>query len=409
VQTPGMWVSAALAAGALTVQFASVDVTPDTYLPLGGYTERGEAVFQPGGDRIWARAVVLAQGGRRHAIVALDALTVPEGLADEVRRRIPPGTRLALVATHTHCAPDSQMANPRMTLGVPGIADYDRGYALWLARRVAESVRAAAAAPPREVRRLSLREADVRFNRPRRAGARPDPRAWCLYADLTPVLAGYAAHPTLFGPEEMRLTGDWPAALAGALGCPAVTGAIGDAAPDFEGDDRARRMGEAIAARLAKAPGREVWRTGETFEWTDVSEPAPPPVPHPEFEAAYSVPAPLAAIAVRRFAPPETRVSVLRAGKLAVVFVGAEPAASVGRAIEALGRRRGLARTCVVSHANGWAGYVLDPEDYDRGGYEATLSFYGRDGAKALLGACARALGQPRPPDIARELCGHSR
>ena len=37
-------------------------------------------------------------------------------------------------------------------------------------------------------------------------------------------------------------------------------------------------------------------------------------------------------------------------------------------------------------------GYILDPEDYDRGGYEATLSFYGRDQGEKVVDAGIQAL-----------------
>lgn len=33
----------------------------------------------------------------------------------------------------------------------------------------------------------------------------------------------------------------------------------------------------------------------------------------------------------------------------------------------------------MLSHTNGWAGYLLTKEEYQQGGYEATLSFYGPD------------------------------
>ncbi len=35
--------------------------------------------------------------------------------------------------------------------------------------------------------------------------------------------------------------------------------------------------------------------------------------------------------------------------------------------------------TFVVAHANDWLGYVLTPDAFRDGGYEACLSFYGAD------------------------------
>jgi hypothetical protein len=43
-------------------------------------------------------------------------------------------------------------------------------------------------------------------------------------------------------------------------------------------------------------------------------------------------------------------------------------------------------------------GYVLEPGDYDRGGYEANLAFHGRAAADRLGEGCRAALGQLRHP-----------
>ncbi|MCG9895813.1 MAG: hypothetical protein MH204_10100, partial [Fimbriimonadaceae bacterium] len=51
----------------------------------------------------------------------------------------------------------------------------------------------------------------------------------------------------------------------------------------------------------------------------------------------------------------------------------------------------------VVGHVNGWAGYMLDSEDYARGGYEATLHFYGPSLADRLV--AARRKDQTRESD----------
>jgi hypothetical protein len=52
----------------------------------------------------------------------------------------------------------------------------------------------------------------------------------------------------------------------------------------------------------------------------------------------------------------------------------------------------GFSSVLVCSHVNGWMGYILDPEDYDRGGYEATLSFYGREEGTKVVDAAVAAL-----------------
>lgn len=406
-----MLIAAALAGGALLVGTAYEPIVPDGPMPLGGYTERGDALSEPGGDVLACRVVAFRHAGHQVAVAVLDALTIPEGLADDVRGQAPPGAAVLLCATHTHCAPDSQMANPRMTLGIPGIADYDRAYARWLARRVGVAVRAALQGATVPVSRLELRTAEAPFVRGRRPGAQPDKRAWALYADGKPLLAAYSAHATLYGHEERRLRGDWPASLASRLGCAVAAGAVGDASPAAPGAtpaEQASAMAAGLELALAQARPVRVWSPGDEIAVHQEDRRLPQSRPHPGFASEYRVPEALGAIAVRRFAPPSLRVSVLRLGTLGLLFLGAEPTgAVVARAEKAL-LRAGAQHVRTVGHSGGWAGYVLEPEDYAAGGYEATLSFYGPGAADELVEA-ARAAAQPFRPAVARSLCGHNR
>lgn len=406
-----MGLAVLVACSGLLVRYAASDLTPAEGLPLGGYTERGDARGRAGGESLFVRVTVLEHGRERVAIAVLDALTVPESLAAAVRERVPPGLGLVLVATHTHCAPDSQMANARMTLSVPGIANYDRRYADTLARQVGLAVREALTAEPASAGSIVLAQASAPFGRPRRQGAKPDPRVFSLRAGGRTLLATFGAHPTLFGPEETGYRGDWPGSLAKLLDAPVATSAIGDVAPEVAGPDsetRSARMARGLADVLARARPRTVWKPGDRIALRSVEVALPKPVPHPTFAEAYGVPAPLATVAVQRFAPPSARVSILGLGKCAVVFVPAEPTVAVAARIEREVLRSGFERCVLVSHADGWAGYVLEPEDYDRGGYEATLSFYGRDGADALV-AAVKSVARSYREDIARPLSGLKR
>ncbi len=64
----------------------------------------------------------------------------------------------------------------------------------------------------------------------------------------------------------------------------------------------------------------------------------------------------------------------------------------MGRQIVEAGHKLGLSDVLVLSHCNGWMGYILDPKDYDSGGYEATLSFYGREEGEVVVKTAVKAL-----------------
>jgi hypothetical protein len=57
-------------------------------------------------------------------------------------------------------------------------------------------------------------------------------------------------------------------------------------------------------------------------------------------------------------------------------------------------RRAAPGPLLVAAHAGGWLGYLLEPEDYARGGYETCLSFHGRELAPRFVAAAAGVLGR---------------
>lgn len=380
-----------LLSASLWVSTAKVDITPSEPLPLGGYTERGARLSEPGGDHLFARAVVFTSGKTRIAMVSAEMLTIPESLVREVRRRIPSDVTLFLAATHTHSAPDSQMLNERMTFSIPGIAKFNPKWLDWYAARIAQSV-TTALGHSKPLEGLDLTERHVAANVGRRKFASPDTMLTVVwphspYRRRPPIFLEYAAHGTVLGAKNMRLSGDWPGEVASALGTPIFQGAIGDVLPFApEKDEHVALQNEAIRVLQGIGPPFEpAWSPGQPIRAVSFPISLNPVKAHPTMAKAYGVPAAFAQGIVQQFAPPFAQITAVRLGKLAIVGVPGEPTSILGREIRDAGRRMGFSSVLVCSHVNGWMGYILDPEDFDRGGYEATLSFYGREeGAKVV-------------------------
>ncbi|HEV3378771.1 MAG TPA: neutral/alkaline non-lysosomal ceramidase N-terminal domain-containing protein [Thermoleophilaceae bacterium] len=95
--------AAALRAGA-----GKADITPRTGYYLGGWT-RADRVAQGQHTRLWARALVLEQGGRKVALVAVDLFMVPGGLVkhvgDALASRGLSEQTILMSASHTHSGP----------------------------------------------------------------------------------------------------------------------------------------------------------------------------------------------------------------------------------------------------------------------------------------------------------------
>ena len=360
------------------IRLGSADITPPEPLPLGGYTARGGKVCELPGDKLEARALIFEKGGLRIALVSADLLTIPESLHDQVAKRIGPDFKLFLMATHTHCAPDSQMLNARMDLSIPGIAKFNRKWLDWYSERIAGAVLQAGRSTPLPLPSLRVSFARLPLNRGRRAMAQADSLGFRLVDGAgKPLITSYSAHAVLYGPSENHPRTDFPGFIRGARGL-FLPGTIGDMSPASTGDTPAKQVAN-FAKRFEEGPWKsETWESSPVCFCTVGIQP-PPTKAHPDFARLNNIPLPLAQSVVERFAPKSGEIMALRIGKLAIVGVPGEPTAELGRKIRSFGLGLGFRGVLTVSHCNGWMGYILGPEDYDRGGYEASLAFHGRD------------------------------
>lgn len=384
----------AVAGPADGIRRAECSLVPPETLQLGGYTERGSKTFVPGGDDLKCR--VLYFSSMESAVVSLEMLTIPESLYEAVRKRTP--GMLFMSATHTHCAPDSQMLNSRMTLNIPGIANFKQRWLDWYSDKIVGCIEAARKAPAEEIKSWSMASFNVGMNRGRRKGAVPSPLMRVLYLNGKPLLSNYSAHPVNYGPETLTLQSDWPGRLMERTGMISFPGALGDVSPNF-GDgtpaEKVDRFVTKVQGLIADPKPSQIVSLRSERGMGSTRFAAPLPVPHPNFAKTNRVPEVLAKMTVAKFAPPTMQLTYLTIGKrFAIIGVSGEPTSELGRSIETEMRKQGYPHVWVVAHVNGWAGYMLEPDDYDRGGYEAELSFYGRDERKAILNGL---LGVDRP------------
>lgn len=362
----------------LTVQMGQSDMTPTTPVALGGYTARSGKVCELPGEPLSARAAIFQSGSTRIALVSADLLTIPESLYEECKKLLPEDLFLVLVATHTHCAPDSQALNRRMDFSLPGIARFNPERLAAAAESIRTAVGKALSRPRKKLSTLRLQIGRRSLNRARREMAYPDTLAVrVLQRDGEPLITHYAAHAVLYGPAHNRPDPDFPGRIRGREGL-FLPGAIGDMSPASKGDTPAAQI-----AHFAENFEHGLWdsQEWEPFPVRTLRVPilAGPVTPNPEFARLNRIPEAFSETIVKRFAPTDGSLTLFRIGKLVVVGVPGEPTAELGRRIRSIGLGLGFRAVLTVSHCNGWMGYILTPEDYDRGGYEASLAFHGRE------------------------------
>jgi hypothetical protein len=242
---------------------ATVEITPPLGGPLWGYAARHDTPSKGVRDPLRARALVLAAGGQRVALVSLDLGRAPtrahvQAVRDRVRQEAGIDA-VFLVASHTHNGPVLELddwPNPAAP------------YAVELERKIGDAiVQAARRARPA---RVGVASRDVRFNRNRHS-ARPDAPVDRRLTALRVVDASgrviahavnFAAHPTLLPAGLHKISADYPGALAdwveGQTGAPCLflQGAAGDLSADTTRAEGPEAFGRALgreALTLARA------------------------------------------------------------------------------------------------------------------------------------------------------------
>jgi hypothetical protein len=420
--TPLFLLLLALPAGAeLRAGAAKTSITPDPKAfsyQLGGYVSALRTGKNATGvhDTCYARALVISDGTAKAAVVSLDLCYLPANVKTAVAERVKgtgiPASGLFLSATHTHSALDPLHLHSANNQPAGALATFDPRLLEWMADRIAKAVNDADAAL-RPARAGSGQMGSIGLNRNRRGEMLTDDEMTALKvvgADGKPIAAvfNYAAHPVYYGADMLHVSGDWSGAfqrqmeavLPGAVAL-FINGAEGDASANGADEGLPAERIETYSAKLG-AKARTLYETIQTEPDAKVASwaqetPLPPAKGHPLFllgSIALRATPQQAKELIERLMPPRCEVSFVRVGDLLLMGVPGEPTAAIGLAAKAAAKEQGVRRPAIVALTNGWLGYILTPEQYAAGKYEATMSFHGDQiGVKMLEGLRAGLKG----------------
>jgi neutral ceramidase len=398
VPAPPRVVEAAGGAGPLRAGAAAVPFDLPAGAPIAGFA-RWSYASEGMRDPVGARAVVLAVPGCKVALASAEVLLVPEALEAAVRARV---TDLGLdglvvAATHTHAGPGGFWEHgfaERL-----GTGPYDPRVRDLVAGAVAQAIRRAdAALAPAGVSVSRGAAADLARSR---SGGASDGRLTVVRVDGergAPVaeLAVFAAHPTILGRENRRISGDWPGRFVadGRHGVRVLLqGAVGDQSVSGPSSTAPERFAEALSARVEALPAAAPAASTElAFAAVAVGLPAPDPGAAPALlrRAARN-------LTYGAFGPT-ARVEAVRIGDLVLAAVPAEPVAAV-----AAGWRAALPRGAeIISLAGGYLGYVEEPARMSAGAGETDRTYFGPDLARRLGEAAKLAADAAARPAISR-------
>jgi Neutral/alkaline non-lysosomal ceramidase, N-terminal len=406
-------------AAELKAGVARVDLTPplELHSPLGGYGERMNRPAEGVHDRIFAKALVLSDGDKKFALVTADIVGFPPPVKPALVERLSADgwtkERIMLLASHSHTSIEMNAINPQNTFEVPQIGIYNPRVYDFVMERLAQVVQDAG----RRLVDVAIGTSSVSiegWNRNRRGGTVIDRELTVTRIDTIQgkplaVLVNFAAHPTFMSGEDMLFSGGWPGHLQRTLesligeGVTAMyyNGAEGDQSPVGRPDagsshwERAERYGRDLGIVAWKQWLQTKTAKNVAFAYHLHTIALPERTWHPDFMktggAEYGFNEKLLKEMLPRMFPAEVDSISLRLGDLLIVGIPGEMAASLGMKIKSESAKITGARHPVIGGlADEWISYMLPADEYKRGGYESSVSFYGETlGDTMVAGAIA--------------------
>jgi neutral ceramidase len=385
---------------------ARVDLTPSLSMKasLGGYSERMSKPATGIHDRVWIKCVVLTDGEKRLALVTADALGFPPPVRVAVLEKLKT-LRVAvdevmLLPSHSHTSFDLFALHPKNLFHIPQIGQFQQEAFDHVVAKLVEVITAAS----RELRPVKIGTGRIPlpgWNRNRRGAMISDPDFTLTRIEESSgkPLAGFVfwpAHPTFLSAKEMSFSGDWPgylqrtleALIGSGVTVLFVNGAQGDQSPTprpHSGEspwEKAECYGRDLALQAFQLWQNIAPQELSAFQYQRDSFALPKRVRHKDFfkigGVEYGILEKGLDVMLQSLFPTSTQTLAVRLGDLLIAGVPGEMAAELGMAVKRRVQEATGARYVVIGGlADEWVSYILPAKEYARGGYEATISFYG--------------------------------
>lgn len=423
----------------LQVGIASVDVTPEIGVPLGGFGGGARRIIpfdifnkykysfylKPSvgiNDPIRAKAMVLKRGDRRLLFMSLDVVGVTAAIYRDLLTRIKPmgfaEGDVFISGTHTHSGPgtlSSEWVWETLAMDHFQPKIYER-FVAGILRAVSE---ASSAAEPAELFNVHFTADGIQHNRRGRPGHfDPEAQALVAMANRGVWLGGMAnlpVHGTALGMDNHKFSADVLGGIERALETrfeqlngslkgleysanrtsdtlPTVlfmNGAEGDVAPAEGGLAGIASLGDRFAEQaMAALPNARRIDSDWSIRKGHVR------LGKAGFHLIGCVKNKMRkfvnkviTIGLGNKLPKEADFWLLKFGDLSMMTWPGEPTTSIGLELKQMAHDSGAQNAWVLGLTNGYLSYFTTPEEFRAGGYEACSSLYGASGGTNILSA----------------------
>ena len=401
----------ALYASSIEANVAVTKLTPPLELgyTLGGYGARMSKPAEGIHDDIWAKALVLNDGGKKYAIVTLDILGLPPNVKPQVIEKLNleewSEENIMLLPSHSHTSLEMFALNDKNIFNLAPIGIFQPELLEFVIQSLADLIKSADQ-DLKPVKIGSLSKQIEGLNRNRRGASYIDKTLTVTRIDhingkpMT-VLVNWTGHPTIMDEHDMLVSGGWPGYLQRELedwiGMDVVAmfynGPQGDQSVIAEAAgshyEKAERYGRTMAIHALNIYADIDPSDDIRFDYNYKIIQLPEREAHPNFMETggkeYGLDEEKITILLEQVFPVQTSIGACRLGDLLIVGAPGELSAELGLNIKDKLKTRGIQYPVIGGLANQWISYILSEDAYHRSGYEASVSFYGKDLGKAIV------------------------
>jgi len=395
----------ALLAADIKANAAEIILTPplDIGYTLGGYGARMSNPAEGVHDNIRAKALVLDDGTKKYAIVTLDILGLPPNVKPLIIEKLDneewTEENILFLPSHAHTSLEMFALNDKNIFDMPPIGIYQPRLLDYVVETLAGLIRSA----DQDLQPVKTGTSSKQIgglNRNRRGNPYVDNHLTVTRIDLLngqplSVLVNWTAHPTIMDEDDMLVSGGWPgylqreleALIGGDVVAMFYNGAEGDqsviAGSAGSHYEKAEVYGRRIALEVMKVYEEIRPVANATFDYNYHVIKLPEPKAHPDFMETggkeYGLNEENILALLNQICPTQTSVGACRLGDLLIVGAPGEMIAELGLEIKDELKANGIKYPAIGGLANQWVSYILSEQEYNKSGYENSVSFYGKE------------------------------